>query len=98
MKHFKDLGIKVASPAFIGEKVKIERLLNMQIVVLFYKIEDSTKKAGTKCLFLQIEFNEQKRVLFTGAQALLEAIQKVPIDGFPFTTTIVKDNERFEFS
>ena len=65
--------------------------------ILHYKIADSTKKAGTKCLYLQIEYDGQKRVLFTGASALLEAIKMVPETGFPFTTTIVK-NDRFEFS
>ena len=92
------MGIKVVSRAFVGDKLKIERLLNREITVLFHKIEDSVKKPGTKYLSLQIEMDGQKRVVFTGAQALLEAIQKVPEDGFPFTTTIVKDNERYEFS
>ena len=98
MKSFKDMGIKVASRAFIGDSLKIERLLNREITVLYHKIEDSTKKPGTKCLYLQLELEGQKRVLFTVAQALLEAIQKVPPENFPFTTTIVKDNDRFEFS
>lgn len=98
MKSFKDMGIKVSSRAFVGDSIKIERILNREIQVLYHKIEDSTKKAGTKCLYLQLEFENQKRVLFTGAQALLEAIQQIPASEFPFTTTIVKDNDRFEFS
>jgi hypothetical protein len=98
MNNFKDLGLRPSSVGMAGEKVKIERLLNKEIVVLHFRIEDSNKKAGTKCLWLQIELEGQKRVLFTGAQALIEVIQKVPAAHFPFTTTITKDNERFEFS
>jgi hypothetical protein len=98
MKNFKDMNITVAARAFVGDSLKIERLLNREIVVHHFKITESTKKVGTKCLYLQLEIDGQKRVLFTGAIALLEAIQKVPAESFPFTTTIVKDNERFEFS
>jgi hypothetical protein len=91
------MGIQVASRAFTGDSIKIDRLLNKEIKVLYHKIEDSTKKQGTKCLYLQVEFEGQNRLLFTGAQALLEAIQKVPPENFPFTTTIVK-NDRYEFT
>lgn len=98
MKSFKDMGIKVTSRAYIGESIKIERLLNKQITVLYHKIADSTKKAGTKCLYLQIELEGEKRVLFSGGQALIEAIQSIPAEDFPFTTTIVKPNDRYEFS
>ena len=98
MTAFKDLGIRATSRAFTGEKIKIERLLNRETKVIHFKIEDSSKKAGTKCLYLQLEFEGQKRVLFTGAQALIEVIQQIPADKFPFTTTIVKDNDRYEFS
>lgn len=92
------MGITVTSRAFVGDSVKIERLLNREITIHHFKITDSTKKAGTMCLYLQLELDGQKRVLFTSAKALMEAIQKVPEDGFPFTATIVKQNDRFEFT
>lgn len=98
MKTFKEMGIQVASRAFIGDKIKIERLLNRQIIIHHFKIADSNKREGTKCLHLQVEIDGQMRVNFTSASALMEAIQKVPQENFPFTTTIVKDNDRFEFS
>ena len=98
MVRFKELGIKVSSKAFLGDSIKIDRLLNKEITVHYHKITDSNKRPGTLCLHLQIEFDGQKRVLFTGAQALIEAIQKVPSEKFPFTTIIVKDNDRYEFT
>ncbi|BFM42695.1 hypothetical protein CFS9_13360 [Flavobacterium sp. CFS9] len=47
---------------------------------------------------LQIEVDERKRVVFTGATVLIQTIKKVPKDKFPFTTTIVKRNEYLEFT
>ena len=98
MNTFKELGITVACRAFVGDSIKIERLVGKEILVLHHKVTDSTKKLGTQCLYLQLEFEGTKRVLFTGAKALLEAVEKVPENGFPFSTTIVKNNDRYEFS
>ncbi len=33
-----------------------------------------------------------------GSSMLIEAIKQVPENGFPFTTTIVEDNDRFNFT
>lgn len=96
MNKFSDFGIKVALPAFTGDKVKIDRVLNREIIVHDFKIEISKFKGN--CLYLQIEFNNVRHVLFTGSKALMDAIEQVDKSGFPFTTTIVKENERLEFS
>lgn len=98
MNSFKDFGIKATSKTFIGDKIKVEKVLNKEIVVHDFKIEDSKVKAGTKCLYLQIELANEKRVLWTGSGVLLEMIQQVPKDRFPFKTTIQKDNDRLEFT
>jgi hypothetical protein len=97
MKTFKEFGIKtVLQKNFVGDKVKIERILNREIIVLDFRIEDS--KFNGKCLYLQIQLGEIKYVVFTGSKALLEMIDQVPKSEFPFKTTIVKENERFEFT
>lgn len=99
MKNFKDFGIKAEITNFTGDKIKITRILNREIVVLDYKIEDSKFGDSKKCLCLQIEIDGEKRVVFTGSVVLMNMIQSVPRDGgFPFTTKIIKDDERFEFS
>jgi hypothetical protein len=98
MKNFKEMGIKVAARAFVGDSIKMDRILNRPITVHHYKITDSNKKMGTECLHLQITVDGQLRVLFTGATALLEAIRQVPAEDFPFLTTIIKQNERSEFT
>jgi len=74
--------------------------LNREIVVLDYRIEKSNyqKKGGERCLYLQITINDIKHVVFTGYTSLMEMIEKVDKKDFPFTTVIVKQNERPEFT
>jgi hypothetical protein len=89
----------VTTPAFTGDKIKIERILNREIKVLDYKIEKSRYDKGNgKCLYLQIQLGEQKHVVFTGSIALMDVIAQVDKSNLPFATTIIKDNERFQFT
>lgn len=99
MHSFKDFGIKTQDKGFEGEKIRIDRILNKLIVIEKYKIEDSKfGKENDKCLHIQILVDNSKRVLFTGSGNLMEMIKQVPTDKFPFSTTIVKENERLEFT
>jgi hypothetical protein len=97
MKKFSDFGIKTEVQNFSGDKIKIDRVLNRQIIVHQYKIENSKHNNG-KCLYMQIELDNTKRVLFTGSVVLLDTIQKIPEHNFPFTTTIIRNSEHFEFT
>lgn len=99
MKNFKDFGIYSTSKAFVGTKIEIHNILNTDINVHEYRIADSKfqKDKVEKCLHLQISIGEIKHVIFSGSVFLIDAIQQVPKDGFPFTTKIVKDNKRYMF-
>lgn len=100
MNDFKSFNIKPETKSFEGDKIKIDRILNKKITVLDFKIEESKykEKGNGKCLYIQIEIDESKRVLFSGSSYLMDMIQKVPKEGFPFTSTIVKNNEHLEFT
>lgn len=100
MKSFKDFGIESQTKGFEGDKIKIDRILNKEIVVKRYKIETSkfSGKSNGRCLVLEIDVDGQSRIVFTGSVVLQEVIERVPVDGFPFKTKIVRDNERFEFT
>lgn len=98
MHNFKDFNIKPKLNQFVGDKIKIKSLLNMQIIVLDFKIEPSRQKQGTDLLTIQIEKSGDKRVIFTGSKTLIDQIKQVPKDKFPFTTTIVDNNECYEFT
>lgn len=100
MKKFKDLGITPVTKIFTGEKIPMLEIINREIVVCDYKIEDSkyAKIGDGKCLHMQIIIDEVKRVVFTGSVVLMDLIQKVPENELPFITTIVKQNKRFVFT
>lgn len=98
MFNFKDFGIKPKENAFTGKKIDVEDLLNEEIIVFDYDIKDSTKKAGTKYLTLQIEVDTKRRVVFTGGKTLMDVIEQIPKDNFPFKTIIRKNDKRLEFT
>lgn len=98
MKKFNELGISKQTGQFVGDKIKIERILNCEITVYGYKIEDSKiedekrkKGASDKCLYLQIIYKGEKRVVFTGSKVLMGVIVQVDQKDFPFKTTIIKE-------
>ncbi|ASK29692.1 hypothetical protein CEY12_06050 [Chryseobacterium sp. T16E-39] len=98
MKHFKDLNIKTILTSFIGEKVRINKILNTEIIVHDYKIKESEKKPGTKYLTLQISRKGEKEVIFTGSKILMNMIEQVSKENFPFTTTIIQEDQMFQFT
>lgn len=101
MNIFNSFNITVTARGFEGDKIKMSKILNREIEVHDFKIEPSKvfQDRGTgQCLHLQIAINGDKHIVFTSATALIEAIQKVPKDGFPFKTVIKQDGERFLFT
>lgn len=66
MKSFSELNIPVPTGSFVGEKVKIAKIMNREIIVVDSKVEDSKypKNKSGKVLILQIEVDGEKRVLF----------------------------------
>jgi hypothetical protein len=100
MRQFKEMGITAERKSFVGDKIKLERLLNREIIIHDFEIKESKiKDKGTgKCLYLQIEIKNEKHVVFSGSAYLMDMITQVPDNGFPFETTIVKINDHFEFT
>lgn len=98
MNSFKDFKIRPKTNQFVGEKIQIQRVLNQSIKVLSFKISPSKQRENTELLTLQIEKSGDKRVIFTGSTVLIDQINQVPQEGFPFETIIRKDNEYYEFT
>lgn len=101
MNNFNQFNIPPPAKGFEGDKIKIKKLLGRKIVVHDFTIEDSKifkEKGSGKCLKLQISIDDEKHVIFTSASGLIEVIQQIPENGFPFTTTIIGENDRFIFS
>ncbi len=99
MKNFSDFGIEPETKHFVGDKIKIDRILNREIIVHDYDVKMSKLpgKENTQCLYLQIELNGEKQVLFSGSKVLIDMIERVPEDDFPFTATIEKKDQRLVF-
>ena len=99
MNRFEDLNIKTGSDLLTGEKIKISRVINKEIVITGFKIEESKypKNKSGKCLFLQIELENEKRIIFTGANALIDVMIQVKKDNLPIKTMIVQEGEHYEF-
>ncbi len=100
MKSFKELGIEQDQDDLVGDKIAVHKVLDEQIAIYGYRIEDSKfqDRGNGKCLYLQIEFKGEKRVLFTGSVALQNLIIKIPKEELPITTTIIKQNNKMMFS
>jgi hypothetical protein len=103
MNRFSQFNIKPPAKGFEGGKIKMSRILNKEIVVHDFKIEESKvaafrEKGSGKCLYLQISFDNEMHIVFTSGTGLIETIQLVPKAQFPFTTTIVEENDRYKFT
>lgn len=101
MNNFKNMNIKTPPRGFIGDKLKITTVLNKEIIIHDFKLENSkiyTTRGTCKCLCLQISLNGEKHVVFTSSSGLINTIIQIEKNQFPFTTTIIKDDERFIFS
>lgn len=102
MKDFKQLQIKIdpEQVGLIGNRIDIGNVFNEEIIIHSYKIADSKfpKPGRERCLHLQVELNGEMRVMFLTSTSLINVLERIPRDEFPFKTTIKKNQKRFEFT
>lgn len=96
--NFKELGIKPITQGFVGDKIKIKKILNTEVTVHAYKLQKSNFEGKGMRLDLQISLQGTQHVVFTGSGVLIDMIERVPKDKFPFITRIIEDNDRFLFT
>lgn len=96
MKSFSEFQIEPEKKGFTGDKIKIDRVLNVPIIIHAFKIEPS-KFSGER-VDMQIEKDKILHLLWSSSKTLMEMIKKVPPDDFPFQATIVKKDERYLFT
>lgn len=82
-----------------GEKIKIDDILGQTIQIISYKISDSKYQKGNseKCLVLQIKYNDEDRIVFTGSGVLIEQVETYK-DELPFETQIIKNDRFYTFN
>ncbi len=85
---------------FAGKKMSITDILNIEIIVLDWKVSKSIIKPelGRNCLHLSFEHDGQQRVLFCSGTFLIMQLEQIPKDKFPFKATIRKKNDWYEFT
>lgn len=101
MIKFSDFNIEIPETLFEGKKISIEDIFNVPVIIKDFKIEESKftgKNKSNNRLVLSIEYNGDRRVVFTGSDTLMNQIKKVPKESFPFETVIKKKEKRFEFT
>lgn len=100
MKRFNELGIAPPEKGFVGDKIKMSKIMNKEVTVMAYKIEPSKylEKGTGERLCLQLQVDGEKRITFSGSGFLMDMIKKVPPADFPFITTIKEINEHHEFT
>ena len=96
MKHFSDFA---KEKILDGEKIKLEDLLNIEVIILNYSIKNSkySKNDSGKYLTLQIEKDNRKYVVFTGSDVLIDQMEKYG-DQIPFVATPRKINRYYSLT
>lgn len=83
--------------SFEGEKLRLDEILNQEILITGYKIKDSHQRKGTQYLTIHFEVNEVQHVTFTGSVVLMDQLKKYE-SHLPFLTVIKKINRHYTFS
>ncbi|QGK72821.1 hypothetical protein [Flavobacterium sp. SLB02] len=97
MKNFKDFNIQPVIENFVGDKIETKKLLDKEIVIKDFKVVPSKFEGRGDRLDMQIEYKDEDRVVFTGGKYLIQTIEKVPKDCFPFKAKIVEMDGHLEF-
>ncbi len=99
MVSFSDLGINQEPESFMDEKISINDIVNVPIVVHGFKPNVETVNGQRHVV--QIEFNNMRRIFFTSSRNLISALESPKIS-FPFSTVIRSKHygskRGFEFS
>jgi hypothetical protein len=102
MNTLKKLGINTQPTGLVGKKIDMEDVFDKDIILHAYEIRDSKypRKPGEKCIWMQIELEEKKRVCFTTSVVLMKTLEQVDREQFPIQTRIIKNNSNrsFEFT
>lgn len=98
MIDFKELGIVPVTKGFVGDKISINAVLNMEIIVERFQIGPSKFAGKDDRLDMQIIFEGKQRVLWISSKTLIDMINRVPENKFPFKTKIIMNNKRPEFT
>ena len=82
---------------FIGDKKRIDDILNQEILVLDFKIKNSKKRQNSLYATIQFKLDDTEYSVFTGSSMLLDQLEKYK-ERLPFYTTIRKIDRYYTFT
>jgi hypothetical protein len=82
---------------FDGEKLRLDEILNKEILVTGFRIKDSHQKKGTQYLTIHFEMEGRQHIAFTGSTVLMDQLKKYE-SHLPFLAVIKKINRHYTFS
>ena len=94
VQRFSDFAVE--DKPLVGEKIKIEEILNKLILVTAYR-QDKSKFTKDEYTTIQFDFESKPRILFTGSKVLGRQIKKYA-DRIPFETVITKPAKYYTFT
>ena len=85
-----------------GKKVRIEEVMNIEILILAFRMKESKyqRTSAKDCLTIQFEYPDkpgEKHVIFTGSGVLIDQLTTYE-DKLPFLATIKKIDRFFTLS
>jgi hypothetical protein len=81
-----------------GDKIKIEAVLNREVLVTGFKVTTSKYKENSqRCMTLQVEVDGSRRVVFTGSSVMIEQVERYK-GHIPFLTVIKKIDRYYTLS
>lgn len=81
---------------FEGDKIRVDDLLNKEILILSFRIKDSKQRKGTSYATVQFKLDDIEHIFFTGSNVLIDQLNKYK-DNLPFYATIKKIDKYFTF-
>jgi len=83
----------------MGDKVKIDSILNKEILITDYRIRNSkfSKNSSGKYLTVQFKLDGRKGIFFTGSDVLIDQMERYGSE-IPFLTIIRKINRYYTMS
>ena len=96
MKRFADFS---EEEVLEGNKIRIDNILNNEVKITGYSIKTSrySKNESGKYLTLQVEIDQEKFVIFTGSDVLINQMDKYG-EEVPFVATVRKIKNYFSLT
>ena len=82
-----------------GEKVKLDSILNLEIVITGFKVKKSKYGSSNSgnCLTVQFEQDGERKIFFTGSEVLMQQLEKYGGE-IPFAATVKRIDRYYTLS